>query len=129
MPQPDAGPADREVLEALADEPEHLVAPVVGLDEVRVLLEVALEALLVRRQAEEPVLLGQPLERDVGMVRADRAAGGLDDLGRAPEALVRAVPALVRAEVDVAVRVRPADHLLGGPDVVGIGRPDEPVRR
>ena len=48
-------------------------------------------------------------------------------VGRAPEALVRAVPALVRAEVDVAVGVRPADHLLGGADVVGVGRPDEPV--
>ena len=38
-----AGPADREVLEALADEAEHLVAPVVRLDEVGVLLVVALE--------------------------------------------------------------------------------------
>ena len=89
--------------------------------------EVALEPLLVGRQAEEPVALGQPLERDVRVVRADRAAGRLQDVGRVAEALVRAVPALVRAEVDVAVRVGPADHLLGRPDVVGIGRPDEPV--
>ena len=109
--------------------PEHLVAPVVGLDEVGVVGEVALEPLLVGRQAEEPVLLGQPLERDVGVVRADRAARRLQDVGRVAEALVRAVPALVRAEVDVAVGVGPADHLLGGPDVVRVGRPDEPVGR
>ena len=90
--------------------------------------EVPLEALLVGRQPEEPVLLGQPLERDLGMVRADRAARRLLDVGRVAEALVGAVPALVRAEVDVAVGVRAPDHLLGGPDVVRIGRPDEPVR-
>ena len=91
--------------------------------------EMALEALLVGRQAEEPVALGQPLERHVGMVRADDAPRRLDHVGGGPEALVRAVPALVRAEVDVAVGVGPADHLLGGPDMVGIGRPDEPVGR
>ena len=89
--------------------------------------EVAFESLLVGRQPEEPVPLGQPLERDVGMVRADRPARRLDDVGRVAEALVRAVPALVRPEVDVAGRVRAADHLLRGADVVGVGRPDEPV--
>ena len=108
---------------------EHLVASVVGLHEVRVVGEVPLQALLVRRQAEEPVALGQPLERHVGMVRADRAARGLDDVRALAESLVRAVPALVRAEVDVAVRVRPPDHLLRRADVVGIGRPDEAIRR
>ena len=119
--------ADREVLESLADEPEHLVAPVVGLDELGMLGELALEPLLVGRQAEEPVALGEPLQRHARVVRADRPLGGLEDVARAAKALVRAVPALVRAEVDVAVRVGPADHLLGRPDVVGIGRPDEPV--
>ena len=91
--------------------------------------EMALEALLVGRQPEEPVALGQPLERDVGMVRADGAARRLEDVGRVAEALVRAVPALVRAEVDVALRMRATDHLLRGPDVVRVGRADEPVRR
>ena len=57
------------------------------------------------------------------------AARRLDQVARVAEALVRAVPALVRAEVDVAVGVGPADHLLGGADVVGVGRPDEPVGR
>ena len=129
---PTAGRAlarDREVLEAAADEAEHLVAPVVRLDEVGVVGEMALEALLVGRQPEEPVLLGQPLERDLGVVRADRPARRLLDVGRVAEALVRAVPALVRPEIDVAVGVGPPDHLLGRPDVVRIGRPDEAVRR
>ena len=53
--------------------------------------------------------------------------GRLDHVGRRLEALGRAVPALVGAEVDVAVGVGPADHLLGGPDVVRVGRPDEAV--
>ena len=53
----------------------------VGLDELGVVEEVLLEPLLVGRQPEEPVLLGQPLERDVGVVRADRAAGRLLDVG------------------------------------------------
>ena len=127
MPQPEPAAADREVLEAAADEAEHLVAPEVGLDELGVIGVVALEPLLVRRQAEEPVLLGQPLEGHVGVVRADRPARRLDHLGGGPKALVRAVPALVRAEVEVAVGVGPADHLLGRPDVVRVGRPDEPV--
>ena len=122
-----AGAADREVLEPLADEAEHLVAAVLGLHEVGVLLEVALEPLLVGRQAEEPVALGQPLERHVGVVGAAAAVRRLEQVRRRLEALVRAVPALVRAEVDVAVRVRPADHLLGRPVVVGVGGPDEPV--
>ena len=120
--------ADREVLQAAADEPQHLVASVVRLDEVRVLREVRLEALLVSGQPKEPVLLGQPLEGDVRVIRADRAARRLVDIGRVAEALVRAVPALIGTEIDVAVGVGPADHLLGGPDVVGIGRPDEAIR-
>ena len=111
-PPPGPGAADREVLEAAADEAQHLVAPELGLDELGMLLVPALQALLVSREPEEPVLLGQPLERDLGVIRADRPGGGLDDVGRVPEALVGAVPALVRADVDVAVGVGPADHLL-----------------
>ena len=91
--------------------------------------EVLLEALLIGRQTEEPILLGQPLERDVWMVRADRAARGLDDVGRVAEPLIRAVPALVRARIDVAVRECASHHLVGRSDVVRIGRPDEAVGR
>ncbi len=61
------------------------------------------------------------------MVRADRPARRLDHVGGVAEALVRAVPALVRAEIDVAVRVGAPDHLLRRPDVVGVGRADEPI--
>ena len=49
-----------EVLESLADEPEHLVAPVVRLDELGMLGEMTLKPLLVGRQPKEPVALGQP---------------------------------------------------------------------
>jgi hypothetical protein len=49
MPPAGSGPADREVLEALADEAEHLVPPVIRLDELGVLLEMPLEALLIGR--------------------------------------------------------------------------------
>ena len=56
-----------------------------------------------------------------------RSSAAVSDVGRVAEALVRAVPALVRAEIDVAVGVGPADHLLGRADVVRVGRPDEPV--
>ena len=71
-----AGARDREVLEAAADEAEHLVAPEVGLDGAGVVEEPALEALLVGRQAEEPVPLGQPLER--------RRRGGSGTASRRP---------------------------------------------
>ena len=118
---------DREVLQAAPDEAQHLVPAVLRLDELGVLREMALEALLVGRQPEEPVLLGQPLERDLGVVRADRPARRLDDVGRIPEALVRAVPALVCAEVDVAIGIRSSDHLLRCRDMVRVRRPDEPV--
>src|SRR5664280_1478906 len=55
------------------------VAPVVRLGEVGMLLEVLLEALLVGREAEEPVVLAQPLE--VGRVEINPAPGAraIDD--------------------------------------------------
>ena len=107
--------------------PEHLVAAVLGLHPVGVLGVVALEALLVGREAEEPVALGQPLQGDVGVVRAVEAGRILDEVAGVAEALVRAVPALVRAEIDVAVGVGAADHLVDRRHVVGVGRPDEAV--
>ena len=90
--------------------------------------EMTLEPILVGGQPEEPVPLGQPLERDIRMVRADRTTRGLLDICGVAESLVRAIPAFVRAEIDIAVRMRATDHLLGGPDMVGVGRPDEAVR-
>jgi len=101
---------------------------VVRLDEVGVVGEVALEPLLVGRQPEEPVLLGQPLERDVGVVRADRPARRVQDVGRVEEPLVRAIPALVRPGIDVTRGIRAANHLLGRHDVIRVRRPDEAIR-
>ena len=121
--------ADREVLEAAGHEAEHLVLAVLGLDPVGMLGVVALERRLVLREAEEPVALGQPLQRDGGVVRAVGAGRVLDELALGDEPLVRAVPALVRAEVEVALGVGPPDELVDGPLVVRIGRPDEPVGR
>ena len=121
--------ADREVLETLAHESEHLVAPVFGLDEVRPLGEEPLEPLLVGREAEEPVLLGDPLERDGGMVRAAQRVSIADQVALVLEPLRRAVPALVRADVDVAIAIGPADHLARRLEVVGVGRADEAIGR
>ena len=121
--------ADRDVVEALAQEREHLILAVLGLDPVRVRLEMREQPVPVGRQPEEPVPLGQPLELDVRVVRAAHPVRRLVQVGRRLEALVRAVPALVLAEVDVTVRIRAADHLLRGAAVVGIGRPDEPIGR
>ena len=90
---------------------------------------VLLERGLVLRQAEEPVPLGQPLERDRRVVRAVGAGGVLDELALGDEPLVRAVPALVHARVQVALGVGPPDELVDRPLVVGVGRPDEPVGR
>ena len=87
--------------------------------------EVVDQTIAIGRQTEEPVPLSQPLELDVRMVGAAEALGGLEQVGRRLEALVRAIPALVRAEVDVPVRVRAPDDLLGRPVVIRVGRPDE----
>ena len=113
----------------LAHEAQHLVAAVLRLDPLGVLGEVPLQALLVGRQAEEPVALGEPLQVDRGMVGAVRAAGILDQLRGRDEALVGAVPALVRAHVEVAVGIGAAQHLVHRDLVVGIRGPDEAVRR
>ena len=85
------------------------------------------QAVLVRRQAEEPVPFREPLELDVGVVGALHAVRRLEQVRDRLEALVGAVPALVGAEVDVAVGIRAAHHLLGREVVVGVGRADEPV--
>ena len=88
--------------------------------------KVTLETFLVGRQAEEPVELGQPLERDLGVVRADGPAGGLDDVAGGTEPSSGST-SLRTSRDSVAVGIRPADHLLGSADVIGVGRPDEPV--
>src|SRR5664280_1480349 len=102
------------------------VAPVVRLGEVGMLLEVLLEALLVGREAEEPVVLAQPLE--VGRVEINPAPGAraiddqqgscaLDPPGRQEDAcdcrvaggLRRLGPALTPEDG----RTSPVDHAPG----------------
>ena len=100
-----------------------------GCDEVGALGEQPLEPLLVGRQAEEPVLLGDPLERHVGWFGHSAVSPSRTMSRLGTETLRRAVPALVRAHVQVAVGVGAADHLLRGQDVVGVGGANEPVGR
>ncbi len=114
---------DREVLQARADEPEGLVALGVGLHEVRVLLVPVEQALLVLRQLEEVVLLGDVLDG-----AAVDGAVPVDQLGLGVVRLARdAVEALVRAELDVAVVVAGLQELLDGHVVARLGGADEVV--
>ena len=119
----DRRPGDREVLEALTDEPQHLVAAGLGLDGVRVGLVVLQQPVAVAGELEEVVLLPHPLHRPA----VDRAVA----VGQLVFGVVglagHAVEALVGAELDVAVVVDLLEHLLHGPVVAGLGRADEVV--
>ena len=119
--------ADRDVVEALPDERQHLVLAVLRLDPVRMLVVMTEQPLRIGRQAEEPVALRQPLQLDARVVGAMDAGGVLDQVTKRLEAFVRAVPALVRPEVDVTICIRAADHLLRSAAVIGIRRPDETI--
>ena len=89
-----------------------------GHDEVGALGVEALEVVLERREAEEPVLLALALERDL----VDRAGVAGTELALGLEVgAARAVPALVGALVDVAVVVD-ALHDLGDLRLVAAGR-------
>ena len=114
----------RDVLEPAPDERERLVAAKVGPHELGPLGVEALERLLKGAEAEEPVLLALPEQRDlVDRAGVVRAALGLGlEVGAA-----RAVPALVEALVDVAVVVHPLDDLLHLRHVLGVGGADEEV--
>ena len=126
--EPALRPADRQVLERLAEEAQELVAVAVGLDDLRMVLEVAPQPVLVRRHPEEVVLL-----LDVDQRRLVVGALAVDDLLLRVEALAAvAVLAAVLAEVDlVLVEERLEDRLhhlgvpgLGGPDEVVVGDPE-----
>src|SRR4029077_15732971 len=91
-----------DVVEAAGDERASLVEALLGGDEVRVVLVEPLELVLEAREPEEPVLLVLAVQRDA----VDRAGVALRDLVLGLEVrAARAVPALVRAHVDVAVVV------------------------
>ena len=120
-PPVDRGPADGEVLEALADEPEGLVAPDLGLHEAGVGVVPVEQGLLVAAQLEEVVLL---LHAD------DRAALALEFghlLGGHVGLVGHGVEALVVAQLDVAPVVAGLEQLLHGLVVARLGGADEVV--
>ena len=119
--------ADGEIFQTLSNESEHLVATVFGLHGRWVLRKPGLEALLVGAELKEPVALGEPLQRDPWMVRADRLVALLRHIVGVAEPFVGAVPALVTADVDVAGGKGSSHHLLCGEGVVRVGGANEPV--
>ena len=101
--------ADREVEQALLDQPEHLVALARGLHRLGMLGVVREEAVLVAREAEEVVLLGDVLDDRA----VDRAALAVVELVLlVVELAAHAVEALVAVELDVAAVVDPLEELL-----------------
>ena len=114
IPQPAPAAADREVLETPPDEAEHLVPAVLGLTNSGFSSKCrSRRSWYADSRKNQFRSVSHWSGTSDGSGRSCRAR--LLDVGRVPEALVRAVPALVRPEVDVAVRVGPPDHLLGGP--------------
>ena len=109
-------PADRDVLEARLDEADDLVPPALGLDEVGVGLVVGEQAVGEGGEAEEVILLLDPPELAVRVVRAP----AVDDLLLGLERLAAvAVEAGVRLLVDVARVVDGLDELPAA-DVVAL---------
>ncbi len=124
---------DGEILQALRDERDDLVASGVRAHEVGLVLVELEQAVLELAQLEEVVLLLQQLER-LGVDRADLQAlegsGAVDDLRLWLELLTtHAVERLVLARVDVARVVQPLEEhlhvllmaLLRGADEVVVG--------
>ncbi len=92
-PPRDRRAADREVAQALLDDPEDLAALARGLDRLRVLGVVREQAVLEAGELEEVVLLGDPLDRRAvdRAVPVDQVVLGVVELaGDAVEALVGA---------------------------------------
>ena len=115
--------ADRQILEGLPQEAQELVPVALGLDGLRMVLEVAPEPVLVRRHPEEVVLL-----LDVGQRGLVVGALAVDDLLLRVEALApEAVLPAVLAEVDLALLEEPLQDGLDHARVPRLGRPDEVV--
>ena len=93
---------DGKVFETLPNKSEHLVAAVFRLHRRQILRQPGLKSLLVGAQSEEPVALLEPLQRHAGMIRADALAPLFHHVAFSAESFVGAVPALIRAEIDVA---------------------------
>ena len=117
------GAADREVLQARRDEASRLVVAKAGLDEVRALVVESEQALLVRREPEEPVLLLDPL--GLGVVQR---ALSVDELRlRLERFAADAVETRVHVLVDVTRVVHPLEEVGDECLVALVGRPDEEV--
>jgi hypothetical protein len=117
-PQAEARAAGGDVLEPLGEQAEDLVAARGRLQELRMRREVRLEGLGVAREAEEPVALGDFLERARGMQRAT----AVGDVRRLLEALAAdAVHPGVGALVEVvgAVREYALEQVLHGRVMLG----------
>ncbi|MEZ4236358.1 MAG: hypothetical protein R3F59_09395 [Myxococcota bacterium] len=117
--------ADAQVAERLAQEAEHLVAPVLGLDEVGIGRDGVEERLLVLRHAEEPVrLLEHPEVRLGELARGDALLAllvGDEDL------VLDEVPAAVLVAVDLAAVEQLLQRGLDERLVIGVGRADEAI--
>ena len=115
---------DRHVVEALADEAEHLVALALRRDDLGVVLDPVEQALLVAAQPEEVVLLLELGDR----LAVDRAVDAVDQLGLGVVRLAgHAVRALVGVELDVAVVLDPREQRLHRGVVARLGGADEVV--
>ena len=120
------GAADGNVLEPGFDEAEDLVAPDVGLQELRVFLEMFQQRVTIVGQAEEIILLADPFRRQR---RVERALP-VDQILLLLEGLAgHAVPAFVVSLVDVAPVVAGLRQLLDRRAMARLGRADEVVER
>ena len=122
-PPAGARPADRKIEEPRFEDVRQLVPPGLGLDEAR-LVPVELEQpVAVRREAEEVVLLGDPVR-----LCPVEGAGAVFKILLLFEGLTGdAVPALVRSLVDAAPRANRLEQLLDPQVVPLLGGADELV--
>ena len=123
-PPVDGGPGDRDVPQAAPDEAQGLVALGLGNDGGRGRLVPLDEPALEGAQPEEVVLLLEQLDRGA----VDRAQPALEQLVLGVVLLAgHAVQAPVGVLDDPAVVVDPAEELLDGALVPGLGGADEVV--
>ena len=119
---------DRQVAQSAGHEADHLVAPDVGADELRVRLVMGEQPVGIGRQLEEVGLFLGPCHRRPSLGGDANSVGADGRLGLGEEALVaNRVPPFVRVQVDVAGGVHPLPDVDRRLDVVGIGGADESV--
>ena len=121
------GAADREVPQAATHEGDHLVAPGLRADEIRVVLVMLEQPVLPGRQPEEIGRLLDPLDlRARG--RDLLAVGRIGQLGLGIEGLVaHRVPTGVAARIDLARLHEPVPQYLAGALMARLGGADEIV--